>query len=122
MVIIERMTQQVVWRGEGHTRDVTCVAFNPAGDQVVSGSRDNTLRLWQVGRGSKSKTSAQAVLRGHDSSVMACAFNPAGDQVVSGSDDKTLRLWQVGKESSGDLSAQAVLRGHYSVVIVLCFY
>jgi WD40 repeat protein len=105
----------------GHERHVSACAFNPAGDQVVSGSWDNTLRLWQVGRGSSGDLIAQAVLRGHESTVMACAFNPAGDQVVSGSEDNTLRLWQVGRGSSGDLSAQAVLRGHEHWVTACAF-
>lgn len=31
---------------EGHTNDVNAVAFNPDGCSVLSGSNDNTLRLW----------------------------------------------------------------------------
>ena len=33
---------------EGHENAVTSVAFSPDGERVVSGSWDDTLRLWQV--------------------------------------------------------------------------
>ncbi|MEO1390660.1 MAG: hypothetical protein AAFV85_25290, partial [Cyanobacteria bacterium J06634_6] len=34
---------------EGHSSWVLSVAFSPQGDRIVSGSHDNTLRLWRVG-------------------------------------------------------------------------
>ncbi|MEL6456392.1 MAG: hypothetical protein AAFQ40_16965, partial [Cyanobacteria bacterium J06623_5] len=34
---------------EGHSGWVNSVAFSPQGDRIVSGSSDNTLRLWRVG-------------------------------------------------------------------------
>ncbi|GGP74970.1 hypothetical protein GCM10009410_03620 [Shewanella ulleungensis] len=33
---------------EGHTGEVTSVAFSPNGQTLVSGSRGNTLKLWDV--------------------------------------------------------------------------
>ncbi|MEO1401685.1 MAG: caspase family protein, partial [Cyanobacteria bacterium J06635_1] len=75
-------------RLEGHTGSVTAVAFSPEGDRIVSGSNDNTLRLWD-----REGNPVGDPLQGHTDSVWAVAFSPEGDRIVSGSDDTTLRLW-----------------------------
>ena len=36
---------------QGHTRDVQSVAYSPDGKQLVSGSTDETVRVWQVASG-----------------------------------------------------------------------
>ena len=77
-----------------------CVAVLPR-DRIVSGSRDKTLRVWDVNHGLCLQT-----LRGHTGWVNCVGVLPDG-RVVSGSRDKTLKVWGVIKcaadeQPSGD--------------------
>ncbi|MFN9548633.1 MAG: WD40 repeat domain-containing protein, partial [Cyanobacteriota bacterium] len=55
----------------------------------VSGSWDNTLRLWDAATGKP----IGPPLQGHTNWVLSVAFSPDGRRIVSGSFDNTLRLW-----------------------------
>ncbi|KAH9413680.1 lisH and WD40 domain-containing Lis-1 [Dermatophagoides pteronyssinus] len=60
------------------------------GPYLVSGSRDNTLKLWDIGTGVCLFT-----FIGHDSWVRDVSWHPAGKFFISASDDKTIRVWDV---------------------------
>jgi uncharacterized caspase-like protein len=62
---------------------------------VLTGSLDNTARLWDVAIGKELQR-----LEGHSSVVWAVAFAPDGRTVLTGSLDNTARLWDAatGKE------------------------
>src|SRR5690606_33174830 len=75
-------------RLEGHTDSVTSVAFSPDGTKVLTGSIDNTAKLWDASTGTEIRTFA-----GHGSSVLSVAFSPDGTRLITGSDDLTAVLW-----------------------------
>jgi WD40 repeat protein len=82
--------QQVLRELQGHSRGILKVAFSPDGSQLVSGSYDRTVRLWNVASGKLLKT-----LTGHSKAVTCVAFHPNGKQVASCANDKTVRIWTV---------------------------
>ncbi len=90
----------------GHTDWMTGCAISPAGDFIVSASRDQTLKVWDAHTGEERRT-----LSGHTDWMTGCAISPAGDSIVSASWDQTLKVWdaRTGKE-------QLTLRGHTSEV------
>ncbi|KIK24294.1 hypothetical protein PISMIDRAFT_412255, partial [Pisolithus microcarpus 441] len=96
-------TQLVI---QGHTSSVSSVAFSPDGNRIVSGSRDEMVRIWDA----KSGDQIGSPLKGHTDHVTSVAFSPDGNRIVSGSWDQTVRVWDA---KSGD-QIGSPLKGHTS--------
>src|SRR5205823_6577682 len=73
---------------QGHNILVWSVAFSPDGKRIVSGSFDQTVKVWDAQTGRQELT-----LRGHTQPVQSVIFTPDGKRIVSGSDDQTLKVW-----------------------------
>jgi WD40 repeat protein len=73
----------------GHTYIVASVSFSPDGTHIVTGSWDQTVRLWDVGTGQP----VGEPLLGHTDYVRSVSFSPDGTRIVTGSNDATVRLW-----------------------------
>lgn len=76
----------------GHGSYVKAVAISPDSRFVLSGSSDNTMKLWELETGECLHT-----FEGHTGDVEAVVFSPEGRYVVSGSRDKTIKLWDIGE-------------------------
>jgi WD40 repeat protein len=75
----------------GHTERLTSVAMSADGNRIVTGSWDNTARIWERQSGQQLQ-----VLRGHTNWVTAVAITRDGQRVLTGSDDGTARWWDAG--------------------------
>src|SRR6266496_3481065 len=73
---------------EGHTDRVDPLAWSPDGKLLGSGSKDQTVRLWDLTTGTLLHT-----LEGHKGAITSAAWSPDGKLLVSGSYDETVRLW-----------------------------
>lgn len=75
---------------EGHTNSVEAVAVSNDGKQILSGSYDNTVKLWNIENGDTIHT-----FQGHSEFVMSVAFSVKNDIVLSASADNTLKRWDI---------------------------
>ncbi len=70
---------------------ILTVALTPDGKTLVTGGRDNKVKVWDVKSGQLLKT-----LEGHKDWVFAVTVTPDGKTLVSGSRDFTARVWDLG--------------------------
>ncbi|OBQ21923.1 ribosome assembly protein 4, partial [Anabaena sp. AL93] len=96
---------------KGHEGYVRSVGFSPDGKKLASGSKDKTIKIWDVTTGKVLNT-----LKGHESEVWSVRFSPDGQQLASGSNDKTIKIWDV---TTGKVLN--TLKGHESEVISVGF-
>jgi WD40 repeat protein/serine/threonine protein kinase len=89
----------------GHKGGVSSVAFSPDGTRLVSGSFDQTVKVWDAATGQEA-----LALKGHK--VTSVAFSPDGKRLVSGNHDQTVSVWDA---ASGQETL--TLKGHASPVL-----
>lgn len=77
-------------RLEGHDAFVYTLSFNAATNELLSGSEDQTMRLWSNAAGPADATCAQVVQ--HPTLVWCAAHLPNGD-IATGAADGQLRIW-----------------------------
>ena len=73
---------------QGHWSGFTSVALSASGDRVLTGSHDETAKLWNSATGALIQT-----FSGHESSVTSVVLSANGDRVLTGSWDNTAKLW-----------------------------
>ena len=92
----------------GHTDLIFSVALTPDGRWALTGSRDNTARLWDL----SNPGSSPRVLSGHTDAINSVAITPDGKWALTGSQDNTARLWDL----SNPGSSPRVLSGHTGAI------
>ncbi|MBM3983750.1 MAG: hypothetical protein FJ304_26480 [Planctomycetes bacterium] len=90
----------------GHKSEVNSVSWSPDGKRILTGSGDNTAKVWDAAKGQEVLT-----LKGHDRQVFSVSWSPDGKRILTGSGDNTARVWDAatGQEV-------LVLKGHDSSV------
>ncbi len=96
---------------QGHKAEIYSVVYSPNGKTVITGSNDNTARLWDVATGQQLH-----LLQGHTDLVSSVAYSPNGKTVITGSRDSTARLWDV--ETGKELHQ---LQGHTHTISSVAF-
>ncbi|KAF2203102.1 WD40 repeat-like protein [Delitschia confertaspora ATCC 74209] len=75
---------------KGHVAAVMSVEFSPTGEELITGSYDRSIRLWDRAKGhSRDIYHTKRMQR-----VFSVAWTPDNNYVLSGSDDGNIRLWR----------------------------
>ncbi|EHK48489.1 hypothetical protein TRIATDRAFT_214533 [Trichoderma atroviride IMI 206040] len=96
---------------EGHTNEITQIAFSHDSSLIASSSWDKRIRLWRTNTGD-----CMQVLEGHKRPITSVAFSHDAELLASGSWDGTVRLWRV---STGD--CLKILEGHTEKIHSIAF-
>ncbi|CDF33984.1 WD40-repeat containing protein [Chondrus crispus] len=83
--------KKILWSDCGHESRVSSVAMSGDGKRAVSGSRDSSVRVWDVDTGLQ----IGDALTGHTGWVESVAMSGDGKRAVSGSYDDSVRVWDV---------------------------
>ncbi|HYT87480.1 MAG TPA: serine/threonine-protein kinase, partial [Gemmataceae bacterium] len=94
----------------GHREAVWCVALSPDGQRALSGSKDRTIRLWDVATGHEIRSFPEQTQE-----VRSLAFAPDGRRFLSAS-GVSLRLWDA--DSGAEL---ARFTGHTDAIKSVAF-
>jgi WD40 repeat protein len=101
---------------EGHTDKICSVAFSPDGTRIVTGSMDNTAKIWDIQ--DINNVACIATLQGHNW-IKSVAFNPTGTRVVTGLWDRTAKIWDI--QDINNVACIATLQGHTSDITSVAF-
>ena len=88
---LRRLTEGGIFTCFGHTSHVTDARFSPDGSRIVTGSQDQTAKVWDARTGRP-----LLELKGHTNAVDCVCFSPDGTRIVTGSLDKTAKVWDAG--------------------------
>jgi WD40 repeat protein/serine/threonine protein kinase len=86
--LLEIASGRILDTYRGHADAVTAVAYASGGTRFVSGSRDKTIRLWDV----KNPENSLKTWSDHPSALNAMAISSDGKMVVSGYSDGAIRF------------------------------
>lgn len=75
---------------KGHSDWIRSLAFSPDGQAIVSGSNDETTRLWEVKTGQLIH-----MLVGHEKRVKSVGISPDNGTIVSASANSLIKLWSL---------------------------
>ena len=71
-----------------HTKDLKSVCVTLDGKHLITGSDDNTARLWSLEDGTMVRE-----FKGHKGAVSSVCMTVDGKHLITGSWDKTARFW-----------------------------
>jgi WD40 repeat protein len=106
-----------------HEQAVLCAAYSRDGKWIITGSEDNTARLWDATTGRPVKITGPTpgeqrdlILAGHSAGVTSVALSEDRKRAITGSRDLMARLWEL--EQGETL---VTLKGHTEEVTCVTF-
>ena len=84
----------------GHQNYVLSLATDPAGEWLLSGSKDLTAHMSYLETGEMIYS-----IKGHMNSVITVAVSPSGNVFCTGSGDQTVKIWAMNPEEAQEISS-----------------
>ena len=89
---------------EGHSGNILSCAVSPDGSWILSGSEDNTLKIWDT-----KTTQCKFTLQGHTKPVWYCAISSNGELILSGGLDG-IKMWRLKSKLASIILIQSTIR------------
>ncbi|KAF9420884.1 hypothetical protein BGZ94_009003 [Podila epigama] len=96
---LERETWRVQSMMRGSLSDIYDLAWSPDGRYIISGSIDNTARIWDV-----KDAKCIHVLADHHHYVQGVAWDPLGEFIATQSSDRTVHIYAFKVEKNGQVT------------------
>ena len=87
---LHKITGRLLRTLRGHSGDVIGLAVSPDGRLALTGSQDDTLKVWEIATGREVRT-----IPGRSLWIGRVAFSPDGRLAISGAKDKMPKIWEV---------------------------
>ncbi|AFZ25453.1 WD40 repeat-containing protein [Cylindrospermum stagnale PCC 7417] len=84
------VTTQELLTIQAHSDVVDGIAFSPDGQTLISGSRDKSIKFWDVKTGELKATITEGLAK-----VYGIALSADGRYLVSSDNQKTIKVWQL---------------------------
>lgn len=91
---VQRLDRTTDRRMTGHSNTVETLEFDPSGQFLVSGSDDQSVKVWQ--EQSTGLRACVQTIKDHTDNVRAVAFDSNGQFLVTTSCDNTIRVYETG--------------------------
>ncbi|KAK3837305.1 MAG: WD40-repeat-containing domain protein [Linnemannia elongata] len=98
----------------GQTGSVSCVAYSPDGQNIVTGGSDRTVWEWNASTGESSRP----ILTDYSTTIGCLLYSPDGKQIATAGYDTAVRLNDVAQRGGG---GGLELWGHFGVVSGIAF-
>jgi hypothetical protein len=83
-----------IWSLNYNKAPVDCVCFDSTEQNVVSGARNGSIKVFDLNEGKLART-----LTGHQVSVTSMQYHPYGEFLITGSADCTMKFWDLRSKS-----------------------
>lgn len=105
----QKKVQTIIQKGHGES--VKAIVVSADGQYLLSASRDQTIKLWNINSGYEIRT-----FSGHEHTVNSLSLDPDSKYLASGSADKTARVWDV---NSGQQLWKSPKRKQYVTTVAI---
>jgi WD40 repeat protein len=95
-----------------HTNKICCVCINEEGNRIVSGSYDNTVKIWEIKNGIWGYTKTLE----HTTAVKFVSISAAGNIIVSSSKDGIVKIWEM-NEQQNDWTCKETIQ---TIPVIFC--